>query len=644
MILEIITAEISDSWNNFNMNIKITHNWLLDYLETNANPDEIREYLSLCGPSIESVEKIGNDYIYDIEIISNRIDYASVLGIAQEAVAILPMFGKKAKLKSNPLKDLKFSKIKEGKGYDLKVEIRNPDLVSRFTAIIYDEIVIKDSPDFIKDRLAKAGVKIINNVVDVSNYLMLTFGQPIHMFDYDKIIDHRMIVRESKKGEKLVTLDEKEITLPGGDVVIEDGSGKLIDLCGIMGGLNSAITSKTKRVLLFVQTYNKSKIRKTTMTTGQRTIAATFFEKGLDEERVEATTVTASELIEKYCQGKIVSKIQDIYPEKYQGKVIEINQEKFDRLIGIKIDPKTIITILTNLGFSVDKKAEKYFVAVPSHRKYDITIQEDLVEEVARIYGYHNIPSLLQPPAYVEQPKEMENLFVFQNRIKTFLKHLGLNEVINYSMISKKMIEDWPLNIKDHLRLSNTISEEIEYMRKTLLPSLYKNIKENTGKKETLRLFEIAKIYIPRKNDLPQENYNLGIAVNTDYFELKGIIEAVYKELNVGSINKLPLPKITEKNNVFMAEIDFQQLIDNYKQFPKYQPINPFAVIKLDKTFELGPKMTYEVIRSLAEQSKLMQKIEVVTLYENKLTLRFYYSSTSRNITEEEAKKELEKI
>ncbi|MBI5127139.1 phenylalanine--tRNA ligase subunit beta [Candidatus Roizmanbacteria bacterium] len=626
------------------MNIKITHNWLLDYLETNANPDEIREYLSLCGPSIESVEKIGNDYIYDIEIISNRIDYASVLGIAQEAVAILPMFGKKAKLKSNPLKDLKFSKIKEGKGYDLKVEIRNPDLVSRFTAIIYDEIVIKDSPDFIKDRLAKAGVKIINNVVDVSNYLMLTFGQPIHMFDYDKIIDHRMIVRESKKGEKLVTLDEKEITLPGGDVVIEDGSGKLIDLCGIMGGLNSAITSKTKRVLLFVQTYNKSKIRKTTMTTGQRTIAATFFEKGLDEERVEATTVTASELIEKYCQGKIVSKIQDIYPEKYQGKVIEINQEKFDRLIGIKIDPKTIITILTNLGFSVDKKAEKYFVAVPSHRKYDITIQEDLVEEVARIYGYHNIPSLLQPPAYVEQPKEMENLFVFQNRIKTFLKHLGLNEVINYSMISKKMIEDWPLNIKDHLRLSNTISEEIEYMRKTLLPSLYKNIKENTGKKETLRLFEIAKIYIPRKNDLPQENYNLGIAVNTDYFELKGIIEAVYKELNVGSINKLPLPKITEKNNVFMAEIDFQQLIDNYKQFPKYQPINPFAVIKLDKTFELGPKMTYEVIRSLAEQSKLMQKIEVVTLYENKLTLRFYYSSTSRNITEEEAKKELEKI
>src|SRR3972149_5125369 len=198
----------------------------------------------------------------------------------------------------------------------LRVKIIDPNLVSRFTAIIFDQIVIKGSPDFIKDRLTRAGVKVINNVVDISNYLMITLGQPIHMFDYDKIADHRMIVRESKKGEKLVTLDEKEIVLPGGDIVIEDGSGKLIDLCGIMGGLNSAISSKTKRVLLFVQTYNKSKIRKTTMTTGQRTIAATFFEKGLDEERVVATTVNAAQLLEKYCYAKVVSKINDIYPKK----------------------------------------------------------------------------------------------------------------------------------------------------------------------------------------------------------------------------------------------------------------------------------------------------------------------------------------
>lgn len=622
------------------MNIKITHNWLLEYLDTDANPDEIQKYLSLSGPSIERVEKLNDDYVYDIEIISNRIDTASVIGIAQEAVAILPMFGKKAILKTNPLNDLKFGQIKNTENFNLNVEIKNPDLVSRFTAIIYDGITIKDSPDFIKKRLTNVGVKVINNVVDISNYLMFTYGQPIHMFDYDKIKDHKMIVRESKKGEKLVTLDGKEIDLPGGDVVIEDGSGRLIDLCGIMGGANSAISNSTKRVVLFVQTYNKSKIRKTTMTTGQRTIAATFFEKGLDEDRVEATTVFASRMIENYCQGKAVSKIQDIYPAALKGKIIEIAEDYFEKLIGVKIDGKTIEKILVNLGFDVKKNGNVFSVSVPSSRKYDITIPEDLVEEVARIYGYHKLPNNLPPAVIVRQPEEFEKLFTVTSKIKYFLKHLGLNEVINYSMISKKMIEDSQLNLKDFLKLSNTISEEIERLRLTLLPSLYKNIVDNTGKKEVLRFFEIGKTYKPRKNDLPEETYKLALAVNTDYFDLKGVVEALFGELNINEGDNIS-PLINEKSGVFMTEINLQELIDNYRQVPKYKPINPFAVIKLDKTFTLTDKVTYKSIKDKAFKSKLLQKIEVVSLFENKLTLRFYYSSASANITEDEAKKEL---
>ncbi len=622
----------------------------MEYLDTDATPHEMQKYLSLCGPSIETVEKVGNDYVFDIEITSNRIDTASVIGIAQEAQAILPMFGKKAVLKLNPLTNLKMSQIKQGSGHDLKVEIKSPDLVSRFTAIIFDQIVIADSPDYIKERLKYAGVKVINNVVDISNYLMITLGQPIHMFDYDKIVDKTMIVRESKKGEKLTTLDEKEIVLPGGDVVIEDGSGKLIDLCGIMGGLNSAISNKTSKVLLFVQTYNKSKIRKTTMTTGQRTIAATFFEKGLDEERVEATTVNASQLIEKYCQGKIVSKIQDIYPKKQEKKSLVMGYELFEKKIGIKIEPKKINEILTNLGFSITDdpnqgltlpEGQTLHITVPSFRANDINIPEDIIEEVARVYGYHNIPSVLQPATYVSQPKDMEDLFVFQNRIKIFLKHLGLNEVINYSMISKGMIEDGGLKVEEHLRLSNSISEDIEYLRISLLPSLTKNIKGNQGKKDVLKLFEIAKVYLPKKGDLPNEVYKVGIATNTDFSDLKGIVEAIYKELN---IHNLSVPEIIERDGVFLAELDFQSLINNCQLVPKYKPLHPYAIIKLDKTFEIQPQTTYEVVRQKAFKSKLLQKIEVVTLYQNKLTLRFYYSSPDRNITEEEAKTELAKL
>jgi len=636
------------------MNIKITYNWLLDYLDTDVTPDEMQKYLSLSGPSIERVEKVGDDYVFDIEVISNRIDYASVLGIAQESVAILPMFGKKAKFKLNPLKEYDFKKyyLTHGRGIDnkkLNIVIKNESLCPRFTAIVIENVTISQSPNFIKDRLIACGIKSINNVIDISNYLMLALGQPVHVFDYDQIKDATMIMRESKKAEKIVTLDGKEITLPGGDIVIEDGLGRLIDLCGIMGGLNSAISDKTKNVVLFVQTYDKSRIRRTLMSTGVRTVAATFFEKGLDPERVEPTLAYGVELLEKYAQGKIASKLYDIYPEKQKEKSLVMGYELFGKKIGVKIPEKTIDSILINLGFKINHlnndRTKMVKIIIPSWRTNDVNIPEDIVEEVARIYGYHNIPSVLQPIVYVNQPKEMEDIFVFQNRIKLLLKHLGLNEVINYSMVSKEQLIEFCLDPKKHLRLSNTLSKDIEYLRTCLTVSLYKNIKDNTGKKEVMRFFEIGKVYLPvgngRDRSLPNEVYKIGVATNTDYFDLKGIIEAIYKELN---INELDVPEIVKKNDVFMVEIDFKKLVESYRPIPKYQPINPYAVIKLDKTFEIQPQTTYAVVRQKAFQSKLLQKIEVVTLYKNKLTLRFYYSSSERNITEEEAKKELNKV
>jgi phenylalanyl-tRNA synthetase beta chain len=625
------------------MNIKITYNWLLEYLDTDASPDQVREYLSLCGPSIESVEKVGDDYVFDIEIISNRIDYASVLGITQESLAILPMFGKKAKFKNNPLTEYQFTELKRElvAKKELKIKIVNPKLCQRFTAIIIENVNIEPSPKFISERLIACGIKSINNVIDISNYLMLALGQPVHVFDYDQIKDHTMIMRESKKGEKIVTLDEKEVTLPGGDIVMEDGSGRLIDLCGIMGGLNSAINDKTTNVVLFVQTYDKVRIRKTTMTTNIRTIAATFFEKGMDPQRVEPTLVYGVKLLKKYGQGKIASKLYDIYQSPKPNKILKIKFELFDKLIGVKIDHKKINDILINLGFIVEDDSHTLSLVVPSFRTNDINIPEDIIEEVARVYGYQNVPSVLQSIVYIDQPKEMEDIFIFQNKIKLLLKHLGLNEVINYSMVSKDQLTDFGLKPKEHLRLANTLSKDIEYLRTCLAVSLLKNIKDNLGKKETLRLFEISKVYLPKKAELPNETYRIGIATNTNYSDLKGIIEAIYKELNISG---LPVPEINNRNGVFLSEIDFQTLINNCQLVPKYKPLHPYAIIKLDKTFEISPNKTYGTIAKLAKQSKLLQKIEVITLYQNKLTLRFYYSSPNKNITEEEAKSELKKI
>ena len=630
------------------MNIKITYHWLLDFLETDASPFEIQKYLSLAGPSIEKVEKFKNDYILDIEIISNRIDTASAFGIAQEAAAILPLFGKKAKIKLNPFEEYKFLKIiKEKKENDFKINIsiQNNNLCSRFSAIVLDNVRICPSSSFIQERLKAAGIKVINNIVDISNYLMLTLGQPTHIFDFDKITNDgksaSMIMRQSKKGEKIITLDKKEVELPGEDIVIEDGRGRLIDLCGIMGGLNSCVSNNTKRIILFVQTYNKQKIRKTVMTTGIRTLAATYFEKGLDEERVEATLVFGVYLLKQYASAKVASKLYDIYPHPYQKKRLVTTFSFFEKIMGIRIPKEKIIQILSSLGFETKVYDEKIEVFVPHFRKYDISIPEDLVEEVARVYGYNNLPNNFSPPAQVFQPKEFEKIFKLISKIKYFLKHLGLNEVINYSMISKKMIEDWGLREKNHLKIKNSISKEIEYLRISLLPSLYKNLKENEGKREVLKLFEIAKVYLPRKNDLPQEEYRLGIALNTDFFDLKGILEALLLELNIES---LPLPKIIKKDNFFLTEIPLLSLIKKTKLLPKFKPINLFAIIKLDKTFEINKEINFQKIKEKAFQSPYLDKIEVLSLFKNKLTLRFYYSAKDRNLTEEEAKKELEKI
>ncbi len=284
------------------MNIKITYNWLLEYLDTDTDAYELQKYLSLCGPSVETVEKKGDDYVLDIEVTTNRVDMASVFGVAQEAQAILPQFGKKAKLKFNPIRQYIFSKINSPK--DLKstldIKIQDEDIASRITAIVLSDIKIGPSPDHIKSRLEACDIRSINNVVDISNYLMLSLGQPTHTFDYDLIKSHKMIIRKAKKGEKVVTLDNKQITLPGGDIVIEDGGGQLDGLAGIMGGLDTEIKSDTKNVILFIETYNKRLIRRTSMTTGQRTAAATYFEKGLDEERVEPTLIYEVERLQKY--------------------------------------------------------------------------------------------------------------------------------------------------------------------------------------------------------------------------------------------------------------------------------------------------------------------------------------------------------
>ncbi|MFC1625443.1 phenylalanine--tRNA ligase subunit beta [Patescibacteria group bacterium] len=570
------------------MDLIIPDSWLREFLKTKATSKQIAKCVSLSGPSFEKISKAGGSLVYSVEVTTNRVDSASVYGIAREASAILPRYGIKATLSTiKPKCNVKFVK----KVNYLSAVVDNK-LCFRFTAVLIKNVNIKPSPKWMQERLKEAGVRPINNVVDISNYIMHELGQPVHTFDYDKIKNQKMILRASKKGEEITTLDGKKHSLLGGDIVIEDGERRLIDLAGIMGGENSAVDAKTKNVLLFVQTYNPVNIRKTYMQQSQRTDAAVLFEKDLDTELVEPTMKKAIDLFNELTNGTHQKEILDIYPNPYKVKKVVTNIDFINKVIGINIAKKDITKILQGLGFETLWKGNNLSVLIPSFRAKDINIPEDIVEEIARIYGYYNLTAKLMPgeiPGLVK-----DTIFDFENKIKNILKGFGGTEVYTPSLVSGEQVE------ANALKLTNPLGAESEYLRNSFLPSLVNAAKQNSQEAKPFFLFEVANIYIPKKENLPDEKLMLGVIFsNTSYRKMKGVAEALLDELHIkakfvpedakffipskrvtieAKKQKIGILGILEKKNLGYFEFPIKDLLKlgsdtvSYKSIPKYPP------------------------------------------------------------------------
>ena len=387
---------------------------------------------------------VNGEPVYDVEITTNRPDAMSIFGVAREASVILPHFGIPAKLVDDPYAmdtklEIKHLRPTESKPIHIETDsILNP----RWTSIILDNVYVTDSPTWLQELLTKAGIRSINTVVDVTNYLMRAFGQPCHAFDYDRIEKKKgipwMKLRASKKGETLKTLDSKTHKLAGDDIVIEDGTGKLMDLCGIMGGESSSITKTTKTIILFVQTYEPVHIRKTMMKLSHRTDAGSLFEKGTDSELVLPVILLGIELLQDIAGGKIASPLLDIYPKPYTPLTVSCTHTKLDTYVGKALDTTIIKEILQNLMLHPTITDKIIKVTVPSFRK-DIQIDVDIIEEITRIYGYHNIPNRLPEG---EMPSVTPNpILAWEQDIKIRLRDWGYTELITYSMISEKVMD-----------------------------------------------------------------------------------------------------------------------------------------------------------------------------------------------------------
>jgi len=656
------------------VNILIPHSWLKDYLKTQASPEKIAECLSLCGASVEQIKKVGKDKVYDIEITTNRVDMMSVSGIAREVAAILPQFGIKAEFTNDPY-EIK-SKVKSQKSkVKIDVVIKDKNLCPRFTAVVIDSVAVKPSPPKIKKRLEAASIRSLNNVIDISNYLMRSLGQPAHTFDYDKIKGHKMVLRQSKKGEKITTLDDKTHELPGGDIVIEDGSGALIDLCGIMGGENTAIDKNTKRVLLFIQTYNPINIRKTSMKLAHRTEAAQLFEKNIDPELVIPAIKQGVKLFESLAGGKPASKLYDIYPKPYKPKAIKVSLQFIEARLGTKLHSTKVKKALEALGFHVQyaTSRQRFTIAVPSWRSHDVSIPEDIVEEVARIYGYHNLPSNLPKGAL---PKKLNNqTFYWEKRLKHLLKYLNFTETYTYSLQSKTLLKNFRLVPEEHLKLKNPLTKEWVFLRTSILPSLLEVAQKNT-QFEKINLFELAKVYLPKKKGLPYEIQHLSLLSTSGFLKTKGIVEQIAKELNI-KLDFRPHQKITqlspektaiikaksfgEKNSswemvgtigevfeptlkrfeiekrLIAVDFNFDKLAALAKKFKKYQPIPKYPPIIEHLTFtNKSQVLASNILKTARKTHRLIKGVEIIDVYKNRLSLEITYQSRKKSLSDKE--------
>ncbi|MFH0819136.1 MAG: phenylalanine--tRNA ligase subunit beta [Patescibacteria group bacterium] len=463
-----------------------------------------------------------NDYIIEIDnkSLTHRSDLFCHIGMAREYAAIT----------NRQLKLPKFSKIKCLKEkYKLNIEVEDYNDTIRYMSIVLDDIKIAPAPLWMQRRLEAVGIRSINNVVDITNFLMMEYGHPVHAFDYQKINGQLFRIRRAKKGEFITTLDGEKRKLDESILIIED-SNKITDLAGIMGGQTSEINANTKTIAFEVADFNKTLIRKTANKLGLRTEAVVRYEKGLGLDLSDLAMARGVSLFEEYAGAKVASKLYDKKKINFKPKTINLNIDLVKKNIGIEIKRAQIISILNNLQLAVKDKKTCLEVTIPVFRT-DLNIPEDLIEEISRIYGYDNIP-LMPLQGYLEPTKQLPDL-EWGDYLSQKLASWGFNEVMNYSFYGDREIEKSLFDEQCHVQIANPLSEEQKYLRIALLPHLLSNISKNLKNNFTgLKLFEIGHVYYPNS-----EYKILNCALTGDnrniYFTAKGIMEALLKETNI---------------------------------------------------------------------------------------------------------------
>ncbi len=623
-----------------------------------------------------------NDYVFELDLTPNRSDCLSMLGVAYEVAAILD---REIKIPKDRLG------VKISNDNKIDITITAPEACSHYSARLLTDVNVSESPYWLQNRLIASGIRPINNLVDITNYVLLEYGQPLHAFDYNCLGNSSIEVRMAKTNEKIITLDNQVRELDEEMLLITD-KYKPIAIAGVMGGANSEVSSETTHVLLESALFNNVSIGKTAKKLGLRSEASLRFEKGVDPNRIYSALNRATELLVELTGAKIVGDIYEAKTLCHKEKEIVLSPMKVNKLLGTQLHVNEMKDIFRRLRFQVNEVNDLLTISIPSRRN-DIDIEVDLVEEVARIYGYDNIPITFPSGIYTQGGLTYKQKIY--RKVKKYLQTSGLHEVITYTLTSNKKnrVFGGMFEQSDSIKLLTPLSEEREYLRTEMLSNLLEVAKYNANRQILdIRIFEIGTIFsksLDTSTGLPQEKkvvtglftgtlprYWQGSYKVIDYYYVKGIIEELFRELGIknvsysasqiegyregqsaiitidgkmiGNIGQIHPEKQYQYNliNVYVFELDFDLLLEvtntniEYEQLPKYPAVQRDIAVVIDEEIE-----TINIINSIKESAKdLLEDLLLFDVYNGEqvgvgkksLAFSLTFRSKERTLTDEE--------
>ncbi|MDD5589595.1 MAG: phenylalanine--tRNA ligase subunit beta [Candidatus Portnoybacteria bacterium] len=665
--------------------MKFSASWLNEYLEKTLKPQEMVDLLTMHAFEVESLEKFGDDFILDVKILPDRAhDCFSHMGIAKELAAI-------SGIKFVPPKaDFAEDGNLQAKDF-ISVKITAKDLCPRYSMRVATDIKMGQSPKWMQDRLSACGLRPISNIVDITNYIMLETGQPLHAFDVDKVGEKKIIVRRAKEGEKIVTLEGKKYDLSPENLVIADAK-VAIGIAGIKGGEGPEIDQNTKVVAVESANFEPTNIRRTSKAFNLRTDASMRFENGFDPNLTEIALARAIFLMSEIAGGKVAAGLVDAYSVKAKPRKILLDVDWAQKLIGVQILPQEMIDILKRLEIPAKAiKKGKFIEAIAPTSRLDLRAQEDLAEELARIFGLDKIPA--QTPSGIMIAATKEESLVYEDKIKDILAGAGWSEAQNYSFVSEEDAKAF--EIAGQVKIKNPISQDQKYLQPTLIVNLLKNTNENLKYFDNVRLFEIGRSFM-MTGEKPVESHKIAAVISNrnfkksaeGFFELKGLVHILFEKLGIsdvwfddeisfdlapwlkifhpvkraliksgqkeigwiGEIKEKILNQSGIKNEIVAFELDLPALVALASEERAYQAPSKYPAIMRDLAILVGDDVKIESVLNIIETmgGSLLFDTDIFDIFETgvkkSLAFRLIFQSDERNMTDKEVNEIMEKI